>query len=104
MSEFENVTVVKEANVYFGGKVSSRTIEFSDGSIKTLGLMLPGEYLFNTDVPELMEVISGQMLYQLADSDSWTVVESGYSFEVPGSSNFKVKIEQITDYCCSFIK
>jgi len=28
MSEFENVTIVKKANVYFGGNVSSRTIKF----------------------------------------------------------------------------
>ena len=27
MSEFQNVTVVKRANVYFDGKVVSRTIE-----------------------------------------------------------------------------
>ena len=104
MSDFENVSVVKAANVYFDGKVSSRTIKFSDGSMKTLGIMLPGEYLFNTDAKELMEVISGKMLYQLSDSDSWIIVESGSSFEVPGSSSFKVKTEQVTDYCCSFIK
>ena len=32
MSEFNNVTVVKKANIYFGGNVSSRTIRFADGS------------------------------------------------------------------------
>ena len=32
MSEFNNVTVVKAANVYFDGKVSSRTVKFADGS------------------------------------------------------------------------
>lgn len=42
MSEFRNVTVVKNANVYFGGKVTSRTVLFEDGSRKTLGVMLPG--------------------------------------------------------------
>jgi len=46
MSEFNNVSVVKKANVYFGGNVSSRTIRFADGSSKTLGFMLPGEYTF----------------------------------------------------------
>ena len=40
MSSFENVTVVKTANIYFDGKVSSRTIEFSDGSKKTLGVAI----------------------------------------------------------------
>ena len=32
MSEFKNVTVVKKANVYFDGKVTSRTVVFGDGS------------------------------------------------------------------------
>ena len=61
MPEFNNVTIVKKANVYFGGNVSSRTIKFADGSSKTLGFMLPGEYTFNTADPELMEIIHGEL-------------------------------------------
>jgi uncharacterized protein YaiE (UPF0345 family) len=49
MSKFENVTVIKEANVYFDGRVTSRVLEFADGSKKTLGIMLPGEYEFGTE-------------------------------------------------------
>ena len=41
MSEFKGVTVVKKANIYFDGKVTSRTVIFADGSKKTLGIMLP---------------------------------------------------------------
>ena len=46
MSEFSNVNVQKEANIYFGGKVISTSISFQDGSKKTLGVMLKGEYEF----------------------------------------------------------
>ncbi len=49
MSEFNEVTIIKKANVYFDGKVTSRSVVFPDGSRKTLGIMLPGEYEFNTD-------------------------------------------------------
>ena len=49
MSEFNNVKVNKEANIYFDGKVISRTITFAANSIKTLGVMLPGAYDFNTE-------------------------------------------------------
>ncbi len=49
MSTFENVTVVKAANIYFEGKVVSRTVLFDDGSKKPLGLMLPGDYAFGTE-------------------------------------------------------
>ncbi len=41
MSEFKNVTITKKANIYFDGKVTSRTIIFPDGSKKTLGIMAP---------------------------------------------------------------
>ncbi|NTU43579.1 MAG: pyrimidine/purine nucleoside phosphorylase, partial [Nitrospirales bacterium] len=37
MSEFKGVTVIRKANVYFDGKVTSRTIVFDDGTKKTLG-------------------------------------------------------------------
>lgn len=103
MSEFNNVTIVKKANVYFDGKVSSRTIRFEDGSLKTLGFMLPGEYLFNTAAPELMEIIDGDLEVLLPGSDQWQKVVGGQSFDVPANSAFTVKINTATDYCCSFI-
>ncbi|HEX9019912.1 MAG TPA: pyrimidine/purine nucleoside phosphorylase, partial [Nitrospirota bacterium] len=40
MSEYKGVTVIREANIYFDGKVTSRTVLFPDGSKKTLGVML----------------------------------------------------------------
>jgi uncharacterized protein YaiE (UPF0345 family) len=104
MSELTNVTVVKKANVYFDGKVTSRTIRFAEGKSKTLGIMLPGEYEFNTADREIMEILSGNLEVQLPDSDSWQTITGGESFEVPANSKFALKIKTITDYCCSYIK
>lgn len=103
MNKFESVSVVKAANVYFDGNVSSRTVEFSDGSTKTLGLMLPGEYTFNTDKPELMEITSGEVSYCLKGEETWNSVSGGQSFNVPGQSSFQIKVTTITDYICSFL-
>lgn len=103
MSEFENVSVVREANVYFEGQVTSRSVIFADGSHKTLGIMLPGEYEFNTDDKELMEILSGKLEVLLPNND-WIDVKGGESFEVPSNSKFQLKIKEITDYVCSFIK
>ena len=61
MSQFDNVSVVRKANIYFDGQVTSRTVIFQDGSRKTLGVMLPGEYEFNTDAKEIMEILSGDL-------------------------------------------
>lgn len=103
MSEFNAVTIVKEANIYFDGQVTSRTIIFEDGSKKTLGIMLPGEYEFNTDAKELMEILSGDLEVLLPGNDNWQTIAGGQSFEVPANSKFGLKIKTITDYCCSFI-
>lgn len=104
MSEFSNVSVVKKANVYFNGNVSSRTIRFADGSSKTLGFMLPGEYTFNTADKELMEIIDGELEVLLPGSETWQNVKGGESFDVPANAKFTVNIKTPTDYCCSFIK
>lgn len=104
MSEFKNVTVIKKANVYFDGKVTSRSVIFPDGSKKTLGVMLPGEYQFNTDDKEVMEILSGDLDVLVSEAEGWKTIHGGEEFEVPARSSFRLKIRTITDYCCSFIK
>lgn len=104
MSQFENVTVTKAANIYFDGKVTSRSITFTSGETKTLGIMLPGEYTFNTGKPELMEIMSGDVEVLLANQSDWQSVKGGESFDVEGNSSFQIKVNSVTDYCCSFIE
>lgn len=103
MSEFNNVSVVKAANIYFDGKVTSRTVKFPDGSHKTLGIMLPGDYSFNTGVAEVMEVLAGSMDIRLAGSDQWNTYRAGSSFQVPANSKFDLKVTEVSDYCCSYL-
>ena len=100
--KFENVSVIKKANIYFDGKVTSRTILFSDGTKKTLGIMMPGEYEFNTSSSEVIEILEGKMDILLPDRKEWETYKSGQSFEVPSNSSFKLKIYEIVDYCCSY--
>jgi purine/pyrimidine-nucleoside phosphorylase len=104
MSEFKDVTIVKKANVYFDGKVTSRTIIFSDGSKKTLGIMLPGEYDFNTADKEIMEIYAGDLDVLLPGTQEWKTIKGPDAFEVPAQSRFCLKVRSLTDYCCSFVK
>lgn len=104
MSQFDNVSIVKKANVYFDGKVTSRTVTFSDKSEKTLGVMMPGEYEFNTSEKENMEIMAGELEVLLPGTDGWQDIKGGESFDVPANSKFSLKIKTLTDYCCSFIK
>ena len=101
MSQFNDVTVTREANIYFDGKVTSRSVHFADGTKKTLGIMLPGDYEFNTEAKELMEILSGDLEIQLP-GEQWKKIAAGQSFEVPANSSFKLKINKVTDYCCSY--
>ena len=104
MEEFKNVRVVKRANVYFEGRVTSRTVVFEDGSRKTLGIMLPGEYEFGTASREIMEILAGDLEVFLPGGKGWKAVKEGESFEVPANSKFRLNIKGITDYCCSYIE
>ncbi len=103
MTEFKNVTLTKKANVYFDGKVTSRVIMLEDGSKKTLGIMLPGDYEFGTASPELMEITAGTAEVQLPDNEDWLTVSGGGSFNVPGESRFKIRVSEVVDYCCSYL-
>ncbi len=103
MSQFENITIIREVNAYFDGKVTSRSILFPDGTRKTLGVMLPGEYEFGTEDAEIMEIMSGELEIMLPGSSEWQAIKGGESFEVPASSKFQLKVHSITDYCCSYI-
>jgi hypothetical protein len=103
MSNFENVTIVKAANVYFNGAVTSRSMVFPDGSKKSLGVMLPGRYEFGTDEKEIMEILSGELEVLLPDSDVWVSFKGGDVFEVPANARFSLKVDVLTDYCCSYV-
>jgi uncharacterized protein YaiE (UPF0345 family) len=100
--EFNNVKIIKKANVYFDGRVTSRTILFEDGTKKTLGFMHVGEYEFNTDTEELMEVIGGEMDIMQNGEDSYKTFGEGQSFVVPANSRFKIIVKKFADYCCSY--
>lgn len=102
MSEFEQVCVVREANIYFGGKVTSRTITFPDGSRKTLGIMLPGDYTFETESSEIMEILAGELDVLLPGERDWKTFGAGDSFNVPAKATFSLKVASVTDYCCSY--
>jgi uncharacterized protein YaiE (UPF0345 family) len=104
VDRFENVTVVKKANVYFDGTVTSRTIMFPDGTKKTLGIMVPGDYEFGTADREVMEILAGDLMVRLPGTTDWKRVVAGQSFEVPAHSKFKLKVTALTDYCCSYVK
>ena len=103
MEQFDDVSVVCKANVYFDGKVISHTILFKDGSKKTLGLIYPGNFTFKTGAPERMDIIAGACRSRVAGTHEWTTYSEGTFFQVPGQSSFDIIVDSgITEYVCSF--
>ncbi|MDD2768264.1 MAG: pyrimidine/purine nucleoside phosphorylase [Methylococcus sp.] len=102
MCQFDNVSVVKQANVYFDGKCVSHTVLFPDGSRKTLGVILPSTLTFNTGAPEVMEIVAGACRVQLLGRNEWQSYRTGESFSVPGDSSFQVEVSDTLHYVCHF--
>lgn len=103
MDTIQNATILKAANIYYDGKVTSRTVKLSDGSTQSLGIMLPGEYTFGTNEAEIMEMLSGELEIKLP-GEEWKTLQTPTAFNVPANSSFDLKIKTVTDYCCSYIK
>ena len=102
MSQFENVSVIKKANVYFDGKCVSHTVLFDDGTRKTLGVIFPSSLTFNTAAPEVMEVVAGRCRVRLKGESDWKEYGAGQSFNVPGDSAFDIETLELMDYVCHF--
>ena len=102
MSQFDNVSVVKKANLYFDGKCVSHTVLFADGTRKTLGVIFPSSLNFSTGAPELMEINAGKCRVRLKGEETWHDYGAGESFSVPGNSSFDIEALEILDYVCHF--
>lgn len=99
---FKSAEIRKKANVYDGGKVTSRTIITADGENKTLGIMLPGSYNFNTGAAEIMELLGGTCRVRLTGNDDWNGYAESESFNVPANSSFNIEVVELLDYICHF--
>lgn len=101
--QFNNVSVICKANIYFEGKVVSHTIVFPDKSRKTIGIIYPGGYTFNTGVAERMEIIAGDCKVRVSGTVDWSNYTVGTYFDVPGQSSFEIEVASgIVEYICSF--
>lgn len=103
-TQLDAVSVVTKANVYFGGNVVSHTLMLPGGARKTLGLIRPGSYHFNTDAPELMEIVDGACSVVIDGTDKVLFYGPGANFEVPGKNGFRIEVtDGICQYICTFL-
>jgi uncharacterized protein YaiE (UPF0345 family) len=94
--------VTTRANVYFDGKCVSHTLQFADGSRKTIGVILPSTLSFTTAVAEIMEGVGGTCEYRLAGNETWIKSGIGETFSVPANATFEVRTSEGYHYICHF--
>jgi len=102
LSKFDQVSIVKKANVYFDGKCVSHTVLFADGTRKSVGVIFPSKLTFNTVAPEVMEINAGVCKVKLPGATEWRTVRAGESFEAPGNAAFEIETLETLDYVCHF--
>ena len=101
-TQFDHVSVVKQANIYFDGKCVSHTVIFPDATKKTIGVIFPSSLTFNTGAPETMELNAGKCRIRLNSDADWKTYEGGQRFDVPGNSSFEIETLETLDYVCHF--
>lgn len=97
-----NVAISTQANIYFDGKCISHGVTLTDGTKKSVGVILPANLTFNTGAPEVMECVAGACEYKLAASAEWLSSRPGEKFSVPGNSSFQIRVTEAYHYICHF--
>ena len=103
-TQFDGVSVVTKANIYFDGNVVSHSVLFPDKSKKTLGLIRPGSYHFGTAAAERMEIVAGSCQVTLDGQTTVKTYGAGTFFDVPANSGFTIAVATgLCEYICSFL-
>ncbi|MBL7684624.1 MAG: pyrimidine/purine nucleoside phosphorylase [Deltaproteobacteria bacterium] len=99
----QQVDLQVKANIYFDGKVVSHSFTDTQGNKKTLGLIFPGTYSFNTGAPERMIITAGNCRVKKFGESDWKNYSASEEFQVPANSSFEIMVENgITEYLCIF--
>ena len=90
-----------DVNEYFDGNVKSIAFE-TETLPATVGVMTPGEYVFNTADKEEVTVISGALTIKRPDDSEEKTFGAGESFKIAANCAFDVKVAAETAYLCLY--
>lgn len=91
-----------KTNQYFEGKVASLGFENTSGNF-TLGVMLAGEYEFETHSIEWMTLLSGHWEVRLPGLDHYMSFSVNETFEIPAGEKFQLKVSENSGYLCRYL-
>lgn len=90
-----------KVNEYFNGNVKSISFQGEDTNA-TVGVIVPGEYEFDTSKKEIMSIISGVMEVKLPGQSEFKSYKAGTKFEVPSGKIFQVRCQKDVAYLCLY--
>ena len=89
-----------KVNEYLEGKVKSLGFEL-DGTQYTVGVMLPGEYSFDTEKEEHITVTIGGFEIRPPGAN-WKKAKTGDTVVIPANSKFDLKVKKPASYTCMY--
>ena len=87
-------------NEYLEGKVKSLGFEL-EGTRYTAGVLMPGEYSFDTEEEEHITVTVGEFDICPPGGD-WGVAKVGDTIVIPANSAFGLKVDKPASYLCMY--
>ena len=101
MTLYANIPTMISVNSYFDGKVQSLGFQAESGKA-TVGVMLPGEYVFGTSSKEEMRIVSGTLEVKLPEEPTFKAYNPGDVFFVEPNVKFTVKLNGPVSYLCLY--
>ncbi len=101
--QIKNVDVTLSSNVYFDGKVISRTFYKENGDRFTLGVITPGTYKFDVGDKEIVRLITGTAEVSLPGDNEFHQVSAGETFVVPPESDYDIRTYGVVEYLCDYV-
>ena len=87
-------------NEYFEGKVKSLGFEL-DGVPYTVGVILNGDYTFNTEKNEHIQIVAGEIEIK-PPGGPWRTIKKGEVTVIPARSTFDLKLKNPAAYICAY--
>ncbi|NIQ39147.1 MAG: DUF1255 family protein [Proteobacteria bacterium] len=89
-----------KVNEYLDGKVKSLGFE-REKILYTAGVLLPGEYAFDTEKEEHITVTVGEFEVR-PPGGGWTVMKARDTVVIPAKSTFDLRVEKPASYVCMY--
>lgn len=99
-----NLAADTKGNIYFDGKVTSRSFYREDGCRFTIGIITPGLYTFPVGDREIVRLIAGSAEILLPTETDWRAVSAPDTYEIIANSSFQIRCWEVVEYLCDYYK